>query len=106
MIEKKFDFTKTENKHIERVLEDKRVGINHMVLPKGDSLPLHNANSNVYMIVVRGIISLILDDQEQNDYPSGSILVIPMGTKMNVFNCNDDVAEIFVVKSPSPSNMG
>lgn len=105
MIEKKHDFTKTDSKHIERVLEDERLGINHMVLPTGEALPLHNANSNVYMIVSRGTISLKLDEQEQHDYPTGSILVIPMGTLMNVFNCEDDVAEIFVVKSPSPSNM-
>ena len=105
MIEKSFSFTKTDSKHIERVLEDQRLGINHMVLPKGDALPIHNANSNVYMIVVRGTISLKLDEQEQNDYQTGNILVIPMGTLMNIFNSNDEIAEIFVVKSPSPSNM-
>lgn len=105
MIEIKYDFTVTDKKKIEKVLEDNRIGINHMVLGKGDSLPLHNANSNVYMTVVRGRISLKLNDQVQNDYDKGSILVIPMGTLMNVFNEGEEVAEIFVIKSPSPSNM-
>lgn len=105
MIEIHHNFTKTDSKHIERIFEDMRLGINHMVLPKDDALPLHSANSNVYMIVVRGMISLKLDEQEQHDYSAGNILIIPVGTKMNVFNENEEVAEIFVVKSPSPSNI-
>lgn len=105
MIEKVFEFTTGENKTIEKVLEDERVGINHMTLPKGESLPLHNANSNVYMIVARGTISLILDDNKQNDYPYGSIINIPLGTKMNAFNENDAVTELFVVKSPAPGGI-
>jgi quercetin dioxygenase-like cupin family protein len=102
MIEKKFLFQQADNKLIERVVDDNNVNINHMILPKGDALPEHYSNSNVYMIVVGGNITLKLDDQEEHVYPSGSILNIPYKTKMNVFNQHDEILEFFVVKAPSP----
>jgi quercetin dioxygenase-like cupin family protein len=102
MIENKFLFQQTNSKLIERVIDDNNVNINHMVLPKGDALPEHYSNSNVYMIVVRGNITLRLDDQEEHVYPLGSILNIPYKTKMNVFNQHDEILEFFVVKAPNP----
>ncbi|HOJ11619.1 MAG TPA: cupin domain-containing protein [Clostridiales bacterium] len=102
MIEKQYKFIKTDTKLIERVLEDDNAGINHMVLPKGDALPEHFSNSHVYMIVVRGNITLRLDEQETHEYPAGSIINIPYNTKMNVSNQHDEVLEFFVVKAPSP----
>jgi quercetin dioxygenase-like cupin family protein len=105
MIETKYAFTLTDSKHIERILEDDNVGINHMVLPKGEALPEHYSNSNVYMIVVRGQITLQLNEEKPNSHPAGSILNIPFKTKMNVYNDQDEITEIFVVKAPSPRMM-
>ena len=48
------------------------MGINHMVLGKSDVLPEHYSNSNVYMIVIRGQVTLRLNEQEEHVYPSGS----------------------------------
>jgi quercetin dioxygenase-like cupin family protein len=105
MIEKLYNFTRTDEKTIERIIEDDHAAINHMVLPQGAALPEHHANSNVYMIVVRGEITLRLDAQEPHAYVAGSILVIPHRTKMNVSNQRQEAAEIFVVKAPGPKNM-
>ena len=76
-----------------------------MVLPKGEGLPKHYSDSNVYMIVTRGKITLELNDEEANSHPTGSILNIPYRTKMNVYNAQDEVTELFVVKAPSPKTM-
>lgn len=102
MIEKNYKYTIADTKTIEKLIADENVNINHMILPKGDCLPVHYANTNVYMTVMRGTISLILDDQERHDYEVGSILTIPNKTKMNVCNNEDPVAEILVVKAPAP----
>ena len=101
-IEKQFLFQKTDSKIIERIIDDDNVNINHMVLPKGEALPEHYSNSNVYMVVTRGIITLKLNEQEEHNYPSGSILTIPYKMKMNVSNKHDEVLEFLVVKAPSP----
>ena len=106
MLEQKFAFTVTDEKVIEKIIEDDNAAINHMVLRNGEALPEHFSNSNVYMIVVRGEITLRLGEQEPHAYPRGSIVTIPYRTKMNVYNAQDIVTEIFVVKSPSPRHMG
>lgn len=105
MIELVHSFSCLEEQTIERVLEDSQVGINHMILPKGGRLPEHRANSNVYMIVARGAVSLQLEDQEPHIYPAGALLVIPFRTLMNVLQHGEETLELFVVKSPSPRNM-
>jgi len=105
MVEKNHPFTVTDSKIIEKLIEDDHVAVNHMVLLTGDALPEHFANSNVTMIVVRGTVTLKLDDQEPHEYPKGSILSIPFRTKMNVSNQGEGAVELFVVKAPSPRMM-
>ena len=105
MLEKKYAFAMTEGKTIEKIVDDENVNINHMILPRGEGLPEHYSNSNVYMLVVKGNITLQLDDQENHTYETGSIVNIPFKTKMNVFNDTCDLTEIFVLKAPAPSTM-
>lgn len=105
MVEKNYAYTQTDSKVIEKVIEDDHVAINHMILRQTEALPLHNANSNVYMIVARGEVTLKLDDAEAHTWPTGSILAIPFKTLMDVSNQAADVLELFVVKAPSPKMM-
>jgi quercetin dioxygenase-like cupin family protein len=102
MLETKYSYTMSDSKTIERIISDDNADINHMVLPKGDALPEHYSNSNVYMIVVRGNITLRLNEKEEHSYPAGNIINIPYNTKMNVYNKDDEILEFFVVKAPSP----
>ena len=39
MLEKQFNFTQTDSKIIERIIEDDNVAINHMVLGKSNLCP-------------------------------------------------------------------
>ena len=103
MIEKVYNFSTTDSKNIEKLIDDEPVLINHMVLPKGEGLPEHYSNSNVYMIIVRGTLTLKLDDQSSEDYLGGQIINIPYNTKMNIMNNHESVLEFFVVKAPNPS---
>jgi quercetin dioxygenase-like cupin family protein len=105
MIETNYIFTKTDQKTVEKIIEDDHVALNHMVLPKGEALPEHHANSHVYMVVVRGKLTLRLKGQDERSYPAGSIVAIPYRTKMQPLNRDDEVLEFFVVKAPSPKTM-
>lgn len=102
MIEKNFKYSIEDEKAIEKIINDENLHLNHMVLNKDEALPEHYSNSNVYMIVIRGTLSLQLDQQEAHEYLRGDILNIPYNTKMNVGNKNDDTLEIFVIKAPNP----
>ena len=75
-----------------------------MVFNKEEGLPEHFANSNVYMTVLRGRLSIKLDDQEVHVYEKGNVLQIPYNTKMNVKNFHDETLELIIVKAPAPKN--
>ncbi len=102
MFEKVYTLTQGEEKVIERVIIDEHINYNHMILPKGDRLPHHSSNSNVYMTVVRGTVSLGINGQKPNIYEAGTILAIPEGVQMDVLNGGEDTLELFVVKAPAP----
>lgn len=104
MIETTYRYQATEGKLIERIIDDAHINLNHMVLPQGAALPEHYSNSNVYMVIIRGTMSITLDDQETHEYAQGDILTIPYHTKMNVENRAEEVLEFFVFKSPNPKD--
>ena len=102
MIEKVFKMTIGNEKTIEPVIQDELLHYMHMILNKDEALPVHFSNSNVYMTVLRGTLSIALGEQETHEYSSHTILKIPEGTKMNVRNLYDETLEITVVKVPAP----
>jgi len=55
------------------------------------------------MAVIRGKLSIGLNDQEIYKYEAGTLLKIPFQTKMNVKNFHDETLELIVVKSPAPN---
>lgn len=104
MVEQIFKLSKGNDKAVERIIFDENVHYLHMVLNKSEGLPEHFSNSNVYMTVVRGILSIGLDEQDIHEYESGTLLKIPFQTKMNVKNLHDETLELIVVKAPAPKN--
>lgn len=102
MIEKPYAFTQSNTKIIEKIIEDDHAAINHMILAKNDALPEHYSNSNVYLIIVRGVITTKLGETEEQVYSAGNIIAIPFETKMRISNQDELIAEFFVIKAPSP----
>ena len=102
MIEQVFKMAHNDKLTIEKVITDENVNFNHMILNKNDGLPEHYSNSNVYMTVIRGLLSIGLDEQEIHEYPAGTVLKIPKGIKMNAKNLHEDTLELIVVKAPAP----
>jgi quercetin dioxygenase-like cupin family protein len=92
------------NRKIEMVIDDENAVINHMVLPQGTEVPEHYTNSNVYLIIVNGTMTILLNDKTGVEYLHGHILNIPYHTKMNIQNRNEELLEFFVVKAPNPKN--
>ncbi len=97
-----FRLAQGEDKAIEKVIFDENIHYLHLILPTNDGLPEHFSNSNVYMTVIRGRLSIGLDDQEILVYDSGSLLKIPYNTKMNVKNLHREALELIIVKAPAP----
>ena len=106
MIEKIYNYATADEKMIEKLIDDDPVNINHIVLPKGEKVNDHRANSYVHIIIVRGTLTLELGEQEPHHYSRGNVVHIPYDTFMKVRNEHDEVCEFFVVKTPSPRVYG
>ena len=102
MIEQVFKIAGGDSKVVEKVIQDENVHYMHMIFNKNEGAPEHFSNSNVYMTVVRGKLSIILSEQDMHEYPASSVLKIPMGIKMNFKNLHDETLELIVVKAPAP----
>lgn len=104
MIETIYNYKSSESKLIERIVDDENINLNHIVLAKGECLPEHYSNSNVYLLIVKGIMSIKLAEQEMQKYAFPKIVNVPFNVKMNICNSDEDILEFFVVKSPNPKN--
>lgn len=102
MIEQVFNLTLGNQKVVEKVIQDENIHYIHMIFNSGEGLPEHYSNSTVYMTVLRGTLSIKLNEEENHEHTAGSLLKIPVNTKMNVGNKNDEVLELIVIKAPAP----
>ncbi len=102
MYEKCYEFHHSEDYLVEKIIQDEDVHVNHMIFKQHEGLPTHKSNSSVYMIVIRGILSLKLEEQDFHEYSSGCIVNIPFGLRMDVNNLHEETLELFVLKAPSP----
>lgn len=105
MVEKIFHISRGDERSVEKVIQDENIHYIHMVFGKDEGLPEHFSNATVYMTVLRGTLTIGLDEQEIHKYEAGSVLKIPFQTKMNVGNKDADVLELIVVKAPAPTNI-
>ncbi|ABR56547.1 cupin domain-containing protein [Methanococcus aeolicus] len=107
MIEKTYNFTtESDSKTVEKIVNTDDVQIIHMIFPKGEGTPKHFTNSKVHLIVIKGEMTLTLEDQEPKVYPAGTIIHLPFNTKMIAQNLTCEVLEFFVIKAPHPSKIG
>lgn len=98
MIETKYDLYQGDEFKIEKLVIGKPGQYIHMVFPKGKGLPIHKSNAELFMTVLRGTLSLKLDNQELENIQSGTMIKIPINTLMNVTNQNEKTCELIVVK--------
>jgi quercetin dioxygenase-like cupin family protein len=104
MIEQVFTLSRGNEKAVEKVIFDENVHYLHMVFNQNEGLPEHFSNSNVYMTVIRGTLSIRLDDQDAHEYGAGTLLKIPFNKRMNVKNLGSETLELIIVKAPAPKS--
>ncbi|WP_423792668.1 cupin domain-containing protein [Methanocaldococcus indicus] len=103
---KTYKFTlNADKKLVEKLVNTDDVIINHIVLPKGEKVPCHYSNSRVHLIIIRGTMTLTLED-ETNKFEAGTIVYVPFNTKMIIENKDDEILEFFVIKAPHPKKLG
>jgi quercetin dioxygenase-like cupin family protein len=70
-------------------------------LAPGESLPPHNANSEVLLVPLVGAVRFASADRVE-DFAVGEALSVPYQTPMDVSNPGAEPAVFLVVKAPHP----
>jgi quercetin dioxygenase-like cupin family protein len=107
MTHRKYSYTTEESGSLvmEKIVDDDPVNINHIVVPPGGVVPTHVSNSDVHQIIVRGKLSLSLDDGPFAEFTTGDIVAVPFNQKMVIENRGSETLEFFVIKTPNPRLM-
>jgi len=102
-MEKNYKFTFGSEKAIEKIVDDygefNEIQINHVTLLKGDGLPVHQANANVYLLILKGIMTAAFNEMHSKAYSVGEIINVPKNTQMDIRNMEDQVLDFMIVKA-------
>ena len=87
-----------------KIVDEKHLLIMQIALKPGQSVPKHNANSNVHLLILRGAVTVNLDgvDTQANE---GVLLPVKYQTPMVIKNIGSREAMFLVLKAPNPSEM-
>ncbi|MBP1743722.1 MAG: cupin protein [Firmicutes bacterium] len=104
MVEKLYPYAVTDEKTVEIFINDDNCTMGHVILKPGDELEAHSTDSNVYLLIVRGELTLSLNKVETRTFGTGAVVNVPYGTVMGMKNSSGAVMELFAFKSPNPKN--
>lgn len=95
---KTYTFSTTKELTVEKLILDKALVINQLILPPGEVVTPHKTANRAYMIVTAGTLSLQTDESAQTEYPAGTIVAITANTMLAISNQGDSTMRLFVVK--------
>jgi len=87
-----------------KLVDEKDSLIMQIALQPGQSVPEHKANSNVHLLVLKGVLSVNLDGQD-NTIVEGGILPVDFRTPMKIINNSQENTTFLVIKTPNSSEM-
>jgi len=99
MLETLYTFSTEDVTRVERIVDNPGVRINHLSLAKGESVDPHPTPEAAHFIITKGVLGLKLNDQEQKQYPEGSIIAIPAKTMLAITNLGEETMHLFVIKT-------
>ncbi|HPB68402.1 MAG TPA: hypothetical protein PLT76_02645 [Candidatus Omnitrophota bacterium] len=87
-----------------KLVDEKHLLVMQIALKPGQSVPQHNANSNVHLLIIKGNLAVHLNGAEQQGQ-EGDLLPIAYQTQMLIKNSGTRDAMFLVFKTPNPSEM-
>ena len=94
-----FEFSMGDELAMQRLVKDDRLMINRLVVPSESEVPAHTPESSAYFIVTDGMLSLALNGEPEQEYPTGTIVSIAAGSMLAIANRQDSVMRMFVIKT-------
>jgi quercetin dioxygenase-like cupin family protein len=87
------------------LVDEDHLMLMQIALKPGQSLPRHNANANVHIIVLDGDLMIDLDGKDIA-VKKGDLVPVAYKTPMHIRNESKANATFVVIKTPNPSQMG
>lgn len=97
-MEKVYSYTITNQEIFENIFKEEKLLMNHAVVPAGKVFPKHPTDATVYALIVRGELSLTIEDHAPKTFRAGQLVNIPKGADSELGNRGDEPLELFVVK--------
>ncbi|WP_432665847.1 cupin domain-containing protein [Wukongibacter baidiensis] len=98
MIEKLYKYSLTDKDLFENIVDDENLRLNHVVIESGKFFPRHKTDAHVYIIILKGQLSIEIGEQEEKRFGKGDVINIPFGVDSKLGNDTDTITEAFVVK--------
>lgn len=87
-----------------KLVDEKYLQLMQAALKPGQSVPAHQANSHVHILVVRGEVLIDLAGTEIAA-TEGALVPVAYKTPMNIHNRSALDASFLIIKTPNPSEM-
>ncbi len=97
-MEKVYQYTITDQEIFENVFKDEKLLMNHVVVPPGKVFPQHPTDAIVYALIIRGELSVAIENNALKTFKTGQLVNIPKGVSTELGNRGDEPVELFVVK--------
>ena len=97
-MEKVYQYTITNEEISENIFKDEKLLMNHVVVPQGKVFAKHPTDATVYALIVRGELSVTIEENPTKAYKAGQLVNIPKGADTELGNKGNEPLELFVVK--------
>ncbi len=91
-------YTLTDQETLENVFDRGDCLMNHVIMPPGKVFPKHPTDAHVYITVLRGELTIVLEDEAPIQLKRGQVGNVPKGVMSSLSNVTDDVVELIVLK--------
>ena len=93
-----YSYTLTDQETLENVFDRGDCLMNHVVMPPGKAFPKHPTDAHVYITVMRGELTIALEDEAPFLLKRGQVGNVPKGVVSSLSNISHDVVELIVLK--------
>lgn len=98
MLSRLFNYTTEEKDLFENILKDENIMLNHVIIESGKFFPRHPTDAHVYIIVIKGQLSITLGDEAKQTFKKGDVIEVEKGIDSVLGNGSDGFTECFVIK--------
>ena len=93
-----YNFSLTDKEVLENVFKKEDILMNHVVIEPGKIFPKHPTDAEVFAIVLKGELSVTVEDMEMQTFNFGQVVNIAKGTMSELGNRSDALVELLVIK--------